>query len=898
MKAFWIIMAVAVAAASSSPSGAQTPQPMLLRPSLDAADSLVTWPPFIHWDLREFPNCKIPWGLGANPAPDFDGTPDPVIDRVIAAGVFATSFAKWEAVSPALIGFLYTGFAPAAGIALDGYNTLGFGDRALDDIQVVMPGNAVAAGGDVVTPGPNNILETYPTGDDVVTGNAVAGYKIVDGGNMTAETQANFGSANALGLTGIFCNKQTGVIQEADIVFNPDSTWVLNPDTLSCDMSGLQLLKLNLEDIAIHEIGHFIGIGHALMPDVYTRDTADGISPTMYAHPNVAFCGNHFAQTLENADTDPCNFLYCPDLGDAPDPCIVGFPGFYPSLVHKTQQGRTLNGLTLDGRLTGAEHIFGIKKVQRNRMWTYEWLAVDGGDANGECEANVTNADPYDDGVTWTPDPPVWGRTLQVTASVAYAADQFGRAHDYATRDLWVNSFLDLNQDCVWDDAADEHFMDVSIHNPPLPAAANDIKYVDASGSVLLPTSIDPDKPMYLRTRLDWGENVGQAANIDGTLSFSRYAAQFGEVEDYPLWCREKYEVQWLQNTTAFPMLGVDMVFVGPPGVDQTVALEVTSSGCPVGGVGTVSSSYDGTLDETITTFGVPPLIPPLIWWRFGRCVQQPVVPPLLPPLTLARTYWVEPSVSSKTGSVADVTASVKIPSVNLGTCTLGTLTSVTGLQITVGTLDAATGGWIGGYDPITHEWDDTLHVSVSYRVAPTVVALEQLDPCDPYYLSLPQTTVGDAIVVPNRGFRFNLATPADIQLGEALIVETTTTWSTNTTENHQITEFPNPLPEATGVDDTPRPVRIGLTNHPNPFNPSTTITFSLPAAASVSLEVYDVQGRLVRTLISGDAFPIGSHDVVWNGKNNRGVEVSSGVYFYRLTAGAETLTRKAVLLK
>jgi hypothetical protein len=85
--------------------------------------------------------------------------------------------------------------------------------------------------------------------------------------------------------------------------------------------------------------------------------------------------------------------------------------------------------------------------------------------------------------------------------------------------------------------------------------------------------------------------------------------------------------------------------------------------------------------------------------------------------------------------------------------------------------------------------------------------------------------------------------------------------------------------------------------NRPNPFNPSTTIGYHLPAAAHVVLEVYDPAGRNVTRLV--DAVQAkGSHEAGWNGRNGAGAMVGSGVYFYRLTAGKETLTKKLVLLR
>ena len=87
--------------------------------------------------------------------------------------------------------------------------------------------------------------------------------------------------------------------------------------------------------------------------------------------------------------------------------------------------------------------------------------------------------------------------------------------------------------------------------------------------------------------------------------------------------------------------------------------------------------------------------------------------------------------------------------------------------------------------------------------------------------------------------------------------------------------------------------------NHPNPFNPSTTISFQLPEGVGtrVTLKVYDLRGRVVRTLIDDIRAP-GVHTAFWNGQDDSGRGVASGVYLYRLGAGDFSQTRKMVLLK
>jgi len=85
--------------------------------------------------------------------------------------------------------------------------------------------------------------------------------------------------------------------------------------------------------------------------------------------------------------------------------------------------------------------------------------------------------------------------------------------------------------------------------------------------------------------------------------------------------------------------------------------------------------------------------------------------------------------------------------------------------------------------------------------------------------------------------------------------------------------------------------------NYPNPFNPSTTITYDLPVKSSVDLVIYDLLGSKIRTLVAG-SHEAGSHTVHWDGTNETGVPVTTGVYVYRFTAGDYRMVRKMLLLK
>jgi len=84
---------------------------------------------------------------------------------------------------------------------------------------------------------------------------------------------------------------------------------------------------------------------------------------------------------------------------------------------------------------------------------------------------------------------------------------------------------------------------------------------------------------------------------------------------------------------------------------------------------------------------------------------------------------------------------------------------------------------------------------------------------------------------------------------------------------------------------------------YPNPFNPATTISFSLKEAGWTSVEIYNQKGQLVRTLVNASLEP-GTHQYVWTGDDNNGTAVSSGMYYYRMRSGKYSSTRKMVLMK
>jgi hypothetical protein len=132
---------------------------------------------------------------------------------------------------------------------------------------------------------------------------------------------------------------------------------------------------------------------------------------------------------------------------------------------------------------------------------------------------------------------------------------------------------------------------------------------------------------------------------------------------------------------------------------------------------------------------------------------------------------------------------------------------------------------------------------------------------------------------------------------------------------NHQLETEVVPLTlcldTTTSVEwsDVERPEQITLfQNYPNPFNPATNIQFTVgrsrgeaadgrPRTADVSLRIYNLLGQLVRTLVDQEMMP-GSYRIVWDGKDDKGKALASGIYFCRLTAGTSQETSKMVLLK
>jgi hypothetical protein len=144
-------------------------------------------------------------------------------------------------------------------------------------------------------------------------------------------------------------------------------------------------------------------------------------------------------------------------------------------------------------------------------------------------------------------------------------------------------------------------------------------------------------------------------------------------------------------------------------------------------------------------------------------------------------------------------------------------------------------------------------------------------------------------------------AGPYDLDAGDTVTLAVAFVVGTSTSElyaNAALARRQFDIATNIADDDLTLPAQFELAqNYPNPFNPTTTISFSLPTASPVTLEIFNTLGQRVTVLTQND-LAAGEHKVVWDGTDDRGGDVASGVYFYRLSANGSHLSRKMMLLK
>ena len=112
-------------------------------------------------------------------------------------------------------------------------------------------------------------------------------------------------------------------------------------------------------------------------------------------------------------------------------------------------------------------------------------------------------------------------------------------------------------------------------------------------------------------------------------------------------------------------------------------------------------------------------------------------------------------------------------------------------------------------------------------------------------------------------------------------------------TSDHYLIKTGSTIPDT----DAPATLSLGIKNYPNPFNPSTTISYSVPSDGNVSLNIYNAKGQWVNTLVNEHKNK-GNYQIVWQGKDSKGNAVASGLYFTRLVSGGKSINNKMLLLK
>jgi len=136
-----------------------------------------------------------------------------------------------------------------------------------------------------------------------------------------------------------------------------------------------------------------------------------------------------------------------------------------------------------------------------------------------------------------------------------------------------------------------------------------------------------------------------------------------------------------------------------------------------------------------------------------------------------------------------------------------------------------------------------------------------------------------------------------EVEIAATKVYYNTSSTATTMNQNTSI-DFTLEPTVPTGSDHIPiSNSELVINNYPNPFNPNTTISFNLPNTAEVTLEVFNVKGQLVNTLVK-DQMESGIHSVVWNGLDSNQKSVSSGIYFYKIISANESKSNKMILMK
>lgn len=161
------------------------------------------------------------------------------------------------------------------------------------------------------------------------------------------------------------------------------------------------------------------------------------------------------------------------------------------------------------------------------------------------------------------------------------------------------------------------------------------------------------------------------------------------------------------------------------------------------------------------------------------------------------------------------------------------------------------------------------------------------------------QIAIGDTIITPNANGSYYHDMPAGIYTVIATLADYYTVTVQNVhIDSAQVATLNITLEPETGSADNPiNPASISLNNYPNPFNPSTTISFNLPKNDNVELSIFNVKGQKVKTLLN-KSLSAGTHNIRWDGKTESGKSATSGIYYCRLTNSTTSIINKMLLIK
>ena len=152
-----------------------------------------------------------------------------------------------------------------------------------------------------------------------------------------------------------------------------------------------------------------------------------------------------------------------------------------------------------------------------------------------------------------------------------------------------------------------------------------------------------------------------------------------------------------------------------------------------------------------------------------------------------------------------------------------------------------------------------------------------------------------------------NFSVPFPLEAGESKLIHITLSYNSNGNFTFPITfsegdlteplvyEFTFTIGESAAGEDLI--VNDIISNYPNPFNPTTTISFDLAKDSNVILDIFNIKGQKIYTLVN-EHLNAGYHNITWNGLDNSGKKVSSGIFFYRFKTNEYSKTKKMMMLK